>query len=72
MMINYFAQMEIPFIIVASKADKPNKTNRAKALALLENHEAIPEGTPVIPFSSKSGEGKEQLWKVFFAATSTK
>lgn len=69
MMINYLTQMDIPFVIVASKADKPNKTNRAKALALLESHEAIPEGTPVIPFSSKSGEGKEQLWKVFFAAT---
>ena len=69
MMINYLAQMEIPFVIVASKADKPNKTNRAKALELLHNHEYIPEGTEIIPFSAKSGEGKEQLWKLFFAAT---
>lgn len=72
MMINYLSQTGIPFVIAASKADKPNKTNRAKALELLANHEAIPEGTPIIPFSSKSGEGKEQLWKVFFAATDKK
>lgn len=72
MMINYLSQTGIPFVIVASKADKPNKTNREKALELLANHEAIPEGTPIIPFSSKSGEGKEQLWKVFFAATDKK
>ncbi|MGM9642280.1 MAG: ribosome biogenesis GTP-binding protein YihA/YsxC [Eubacteriales bacterium] len=72
MMINYLTQTGIPFVIVASKADKPNKTNRAKALELLASHEAIPEGTPIIPFSSKSGEGKEQLWKVFFAATDKK
>ena len=64
--------MEIPFVIVASKADKPNKTNRAKALELLHNHEYIPEGTEIIPFSAKSGEGKEQLWKLFFAVTSQK
>lgn len=72
MMINYLAQMEIPFVIVASKADKPNKTNRAKALELLHNHDSIPEGTEIIPFSAKSGEGKEQLWKLFFAVTSQK
>jgi GTP-binding protein len=72
MMINYLAEMEIPFVIVASKADKPNKTNRAKALELLHNHEYIPEGTEIIPFSAKSGEGKEQLWKLFFAVTSQK
>jgi GTP-binding protein len=69
MMINYLAECGIPFVIVASKADKPNKTNRIKALTLLENHEAIPKGTPIIPFSAKTGEGKEQLWKLFFAAT---
>ena len=72
MMINYLAQMEIPFVIVASKADKPNKTNRAKALELLHNNEYIPEGVEIIPFSAKSGEGKEQLWKLFFAVTSQK
>ena len=72
MMINYLSEMEIPFVIVASKADKPNKTNRAKALEKLRNHESIPEGTEIIPFSAKSGEGKEQLWKLFFAVTSQK
>lgn len=70
MMINYLVQAEIPFLIVASKADKPNKTNRARALELLATHEAIPDGVQIIPFSAKTGEGKDQLWKVFFAAVS--
>lgn len=68
MMINYLCDSGIPFVIVASKADKPNKTNRAAALEKLAVHKDIPHGTTVIPFSSKTGEGKDILWKVFLDA----
>lgn len=68
MMIDYLHQSGIPFIIVASKADKPNKTNRAAALEKLHNNSRIPSGTTIIPFSSKTGEGKEDLWRIFLNA----
>ena len=69
MMLNYLTQMNIPFVVVASKADKPNKTNRAKALEALRATPEIPEGVKIIPFSSKTGEGKDELWREMIAAT---
>ena len=67
MMLNYLAETELPFAIVATKADKLNKTEREKALAGLATHPAIPTDTPVIPFSALKGEGKEEVWKIIFA-----
>ena len=67
MMLNYLSQTELPFAIVATKADKLNKTEREKALTGLATHPAIPSDTPVIPFSALKGEGKEEVWKIIFA-----
>ena len=67
MMLNYLAQTELPFAVVATKADKLNKTERQKALAALATHPAIPTDTPVIPFSALKGEGKEDVWKIIFS-----
>ena len=70
MMINYLSGAGIPFIIVASKADKPNKTERKAALERLHSMKEIPEGTQIIPFSSKTGEGREDLWRAIRSACS--
>lgn len=67
MMLHYLAQTELPFAVVATKADKLNKTDRAKALAALATHPAIPTDTPIIPFSAQNGEGKEDVWKIIFS-----
>lgn len=72
MMINYLRDMNIPFAVVASKADKPNKTNRRIALDTLRANDAIPEDTPIIPFSSKSGEGREELWRLILSVSGQK
>lgn len=60
-MLNYLAATGLPFAIVATKTDKLNKTGRAAALQALAAHEAIPEGTPILPFSALTGEGKAEL-----------
>ena len=57
MMLDFLTQSEIPFFVVATKADKLNKTDRAKMINLLENHPLL-DGVKIIPFSSLSGEGK--------------
>ena len=67
MMLDYLSQTGLPFAVVATKADKLNKTEREKALAALATHPAIPTDTPVIPFSAPKGEGKEEVWKTIFA-----
>ena len=53
-MIEYMNNYAIPYIIVATKSDKLNKTQREENLANLKD--AFPD-CEVIPFSSLSGEG---------------
>ena len=72
MMLDFLVQSDLPFIIVATKSDKPNKTERAKSLEAIAAHESVPEGTPIIPFSSLSGEGKNELWQQISLFTDTK
>ena len=64
MMLQYLAATGLPFAVVTTKADKLNKTGRAAALAALESHPDIPAGTPILPFSALSGEGRDEVWKV--------
>ncbi len=63
MMLRYLREAELPFAVVATKADKLNKTERTAALARLADHPDIPADTPIIPFSSLKGEGKEEVWR---------
>ncbi len=66
MMLRYLAAAELPFAVVATKADKLNKTERTAALTRLADHPDIPADTPIIPFSSLKGEGKEDVWRTIF------
>lgn len=70
MMLEYLTAAELPFAVIATKTDKLNKTNREAALKALAEHPAIPDGTPIIPFSAETKEGKEELWKLIRHAAS--
>ena len=63
MMLDFLSQSEIPFVVVATKIDKLNATERKNNLEAIRSHPLV-NGAPVIPFSSLKGEGKEELWKV--------
>ena len=63
MMIEYMNAASIPYIVVATKVDKLNKTDRRNNLQALVDHPSIKEGTPIVPFSSLSKEGRDELWK---------
>ena len=69
MMLSYLRQAELPFLVVATKVDKLNKTERQKALEALRAHPEIPEETIILPFSSHTGEGKDELWRLIRQAT---
>lgn len=60
MMIDYLSRSRISFAVVATKADKLGSTARAAALEKLRGV-MLPEGTEIIPFSSKTGEGRDVL-----------
>ena len=69
MMLSYLRQTELPFLVVATKVDKLNKTERQKAMDALRAHPEIPEETIILPFSSHTGEGKDELWRLIRQAT---
>ena len=61
MMISYLKETGLPFLVVATKADKLSKT--ALDRAILDIRAEIGEDIPVLPFSSVSRLGKDELWK---------
>ena len=59
MMLDFLGQTAMPFIVIATKADKLNATDRKKSLEALRSHPLNSEHT-VKPFSALSGEGVEE------------
>lgn len=72
MMLDWMNAAGIPYILVITKVDKLNKTERANNLSVISNDEIIREGTPIIPFSSLKGEGKAELWAAISELTGVK
>lgn len=62
-MINFIKEAGMPFIIVLTKCDKLNKTEREKRRAELENELAFAGDCTKIEFSAQTGEGCEELRK---------
>lgn len=65
-MINWLIESEIPFIVVATKVDKLNATNRKNNLAQLREDLHFGDDDVLVPFSSQTKEGKEELWREIF------
>ena len=57
-----------PFLLAATKSDKLSGNKRRSALATLAK--AYP-GARIVPYSSKTGDGREELWRELRAATQT-
>lgn len=68
-MIDFLIAQEIPFVVVLTKADKLNKTEREARLAALDETFAAFEGIHTIPFSAVSGEGAEEIRDILTAVT---
>lgn len=66
MMLDFLIQSQIPFIVVATKVDKLNATERKKNLESIATHPLIAQSSGVIPFSSLKNEGKNELWSAIF------
>ena len=63
-MINQLIDNEIPFIIVFTKADKLNKTERQTRMKAFEQEIPCFEEIHAIPFSAKTSEGLEMLQNI--------
>lgn len=72
MMLEWMNASNIKYILVLTKTDKLNKTEREQNIAKISSDPLIADGTPVIPFSSLKGEGKEELWNEISALSGVK
>ncbi len=67
MMLDWLKQSDVPFVVVATKMDKLNKTERAKVEEKIRASADLSANTPIIPFSSETREGKQALWNEILA-----
>ena len=66
LMLDFMNRQNIDYFIIATKADKLNKTEREKAEAELRKCTLIRPGSEIIVFSSHTKEGREKvLGKMF-------
>ncbi len=68
-MLHFLADSEVPFMVVLTKADKLNRSEREKQLQLFEREFAEYEGLQWLPFSAQNGEGVEELRQILSEVT---
>ena len=60
-MKDWLEHHQIPFMVVATKADKLSRSARQKNLAMIRRELQLPMEQPPLGFSAVSGEGLEEL-----------
>ena len=66
-MANWFIESGCPFVVVANKMDKLKKSELEPNLVIIREDLALPESTPIIPFSAEKGNGKDELVRYILA-----
>jgi len=61
MMKDWLEHHQIPYMVVATKADKLSRSARQKNLAMIRKELELPIEQQPLAFSAASGEGKEEL-----------
>ena len=63
MMLGYLDHYNVPYMVVATKCDKLNKTQLNGACAKLLSNGVLRSNTEVILYSSLKGTGRDTLWQ---------
>ena len=66
-MLDWLMQSNVPFVVVATKMDKLNKTEASKVIPNIRESADLPDDVEIIPFSSETKEGKQTLWNVILS-----
>ena len=72
MMLQYLNECGIPYVVIATKCDKLNATERKKSEENLRNHPDIPADTPILFYSALKNVGKQELWSLISFYTDIK
>lgn len=54
-------------VIVATKMDKIKRSQHKKHIKMIENGLSVAEGTPIMPFSSLTKQGRDEIWDLIEA-----
>lgn len=60
-MINYLVEMQMPFVIILTKADKLKKTEREKRMEAFKTEIPYFDMIHIVPFSSQTFEGVDEI-----------
>ena len=64
-MLDFLSQMELPYTVILTKADKLNKTETQNRLTLIKEELGdFAEGTEIIPFTVNNFDGAEKIRKI--------
>lgn len=64
MMAEWLKYYGVPTVVVATKSDKIGRGQIAPAKKVIKQSLGFPEGTPIIPFSSETKAGYDELWSL--------
>lgn len=70
MMINFLIDNGVNFVVVATKTDKLSKTQLKNAIDNIQNEYFLGTGINILPFSSVTRDGKDDLWRIISNAIS--
>jgi len=60
-MVDYLKTMGLPFIVIATKADKLSKKAAGESLENIRKRLQLPPETPIIAFSATNGQGRDEI-----------
>jgi GTP-binding protein len=64
LMYDWLRHFGIPTCVVATKADKVPRTKRLRHLRAVRETLGLDDAVPLVMFSSETGEGRDELWKI--------
>ena len=64
MMVNYLRHYQLPFAVVATKADKLSRAAQGRSIPIVCRTLAV-QPWEVIPFSAQTGQGREEVLRLF-------
>ncbi|WP_010099025.1 ribosome biogenesis GTP-binding protein YihA/YsxC [Ornithinibacillus scapharcae] len=63
-MYEFLKHFELPVVVIATKLDKIPKGKRAQHIKRTINTLQMDKGDLILPFSSETGEGKDEAWGI--------
>ena len=68
-MVNFLIEMELPFIVVLTKADKLNRAEYAERMSKIRDEVPAGEDVTFVPISSTKGTGFDELKEIILDVT---